>query len=77
MMTEKFCRPPAYYGINELHFLGVTEEREVRVGAGEGPVEGSGPVLHPFEPGFDQGGQLARFRLARDRLRWDQTSSPG
>lgn len=38
--------------------VGVTEGCEVEAGAGEEPVEETGPVLHPPEPGLDQGGQL-------------------
>ena len=38
--------------------VGVTEGCEVQAGAGEEAVEEPGPVLHPLEPGLDQGGQL-------------------
>jgi hypothetical protein len=36
----------------------VTEGREVEPGAGEEAVEEARPVLHPFEPGLDQRGEL-------------------
>src|SRR5215469_15356818 len=39
---------------------GVTERREVQTGAVEEPLEKAGPVLHPFEPGLDQRGQLGQ-----------------
>ena len=38
--------------------MGVTEGCEVQPGAGEEPFEERGPVLHPFQPGLHQGGQL-------------------
>jgi hypothetical protein len=36
----------------------VTEGREVEPHAGEEAIEEAGPVLHPFEPGLHQRGQL-------------------
>src|SRR5258708_27810149 len=39
--------------------MGVTEGCEVESGAGEEAVEEAGPVLHPFQPGLYQGGELA------------------
>jgi hypothetical protein len=43
--------------------LGVTEWRQVEVGTGEEAAEQAGPVLHPPEPGPDQGGELAEIAL--------------
>ncbi len=58
----------------------VTEGCEVQAGVGEEAFEEGGPVLHPFQPGLHQSGQLGKVALAmlaRDRFRWDQTSSTG
>jgi hypothetical protein len=39
---------------------------EVEPGAGEGPVEEAGPVLlHPFQPGLHQRGQLAEVAFGQ------------
>jgi hypothetical protein len=43
----------------------VTEGREVQAGAGEEAFEERGPVLHPPEPGFHQGGQLSEVALGQ------------
>src|SRR5258708_4035484 len=45
--------------------VGVTEGREVQAGAGEEAFEEAGPVMHPFEPGLHQGGQLADVVLGQ------------
>jgi len=39
--------------------VGVTEGREVEPGAGEEAVDEAWPLLHPFEPGLHQCGELA------------------
>jgi hypothetical protein len=36
---------------------------EVQAGAGEEALEERGPVLHPFQPGLDQRGQLGEVAL--------------
>lgn len=43
---------------------GVTEGRKVEASPEEA-VEEARPVLHPFEPGLDQGGELADVVLGR------------
>ena len=60
--------------------VGVTEGCEVQAGAGEEAFEECGPVLHPPEPGFHQGGQLGEvafgqvgqgsFQVRPHRLSW-------
>jgi len=45
--------------------VGVTEGCEIQAGAGEEPVEEAGLVLHPPEPGFDQGGQLGEVAFGQ------------
>jgi hypothetical protein len=45
--------------------VGVTEGCEVEPGASEEAVEEAGPVLHPFQPGFHQGGELAEVALGQ------------
>src|SRR6266704_6777073 len=44
---------------------GVTEGCEVEAGAGEEAVEQAGPVLHAFEPGLDQGGELGKVAFGQ------------
>jgi len=58
----------------------ITEGCEIQVGAGQEPVEKTSPVLHPFEPGPGQRGQLADVafgQVGQGSLRRDQTSSTG
>jgi hypothetical protein len=43
----------------------VAEGCEVEAGAGEEAVKESGPVLHPLEPGLDQGGELAEVAFGQ------------
>jgi len=38
---------------------------EVHAGAGEETVEEAGPVLHPFDPGFHQRGQLGEVAFGQ------------
>ena len=45
--------------------VGVTEGCEVQASAGQEPFEEAGPVLHPFEPGFHQGGQLGEVAFGQ------------
>jgi hypothetical protein len=45
--------------------VGVTEGCEVQAGAGEEVFEERGPVLHPFQPGLHQGGQLGDVALGQ------------
>jgi uncharacterized protein YjlB len=45
--------------------VGVTEGCEVESGAGEEAVEQAGPVLHPPEPGLDQGGELGEVAFGQ------------
>jgi len=45
--------------------VGVTEGSEVQAGAGEEAFEEGGPVLHPFQPGLDQGGQLGEVAFGQ------------
>jgi hypothetical protein len=62
--------------------VGVTEGYEVQAGAGEEAFEERGPVLHPFQPGLHQGGQLGEVAFGRvgqgslemrpERLDWIQ-----
>src|SRR5580692_8822979 len=62
---------------NDLQFLGVTEGCVVQAGAGEEPVEEPGPVrirLSRVLTSAVSWPRLRLARLARDRLRWDQTS---
>jgi hypothetical protein len=60
-----FCVPGRWQKFSELKIssAGVTEGCEVQVGAGEKAVGEAGPVLHPFERGFDQRSELATLRL--------------
>jgi hypothetical protein len=44
---------------------GVTERAEVKPGAGEETFDERGPVLHPFEPGLDQGGELGEVAFGQ------------
>jgi hypothetical protein len=44
---------------------GVTEGCEVEAGAGEEAAEQAGAVLHPFEPGPDQGGELGEVAFGQ------------
>ena len=62
--------------------VGVTEGCEVQAGAGEEAFEERGPVLHPFQPGLHQGGQLGEVAFGQvgqgplemrpERLEWIQ-----
>jgi len=53
-------------GVNILNLIaGVTEGCEVQAGAGEEAVEQAGPVLHPPEPGLDQGGELGEVAFGQ------------
>jgi hypothetical protein len=45
--------------------VGVTEGCEVQAGAGQESFEERGPVLHPFEPGLHQGGQLGEVAFGQ------------
>jgi hypothetical protein len=45
--------------------VGVTEGCEVQAGAGEESVEDAGPVLHAFEPGLNQRGELAEVAFGQ------------
>jgi hypothetical protein len=45
--------------------VGVTEGREVEAGLGQEAAEETGSVLHPFEPGLHQGGELADVVLGQ------------
>ena len=45
--------------------MGVTEGAEVQAGAGEEAFEEGGPVLHPPEPGLNQGGQLGEVAFGQ------------
>src|SRR5215468_9524993 len=51
-------------GLNTL-IAGVIEGCEVEAGAGEEAVEQAGPVLHPFEPGLDQRGDLGQVAFGQ------------
>src|SRR6266700_6706042 len=44
---------------------GVTERAEVKPGAGEETFDERGPVLHPFEPGLDQDGELGEVAFGQ------------
>jgi hypothetical protein len=59
---------------------GLQQGCEVQVSAGQEPLEEAGLVVHPLGRVFTSAVSWARLRLARlarDRLRWDQTSSTG
>lgn len=45
--------------------VGVTEGHESQAGAGKDALEERGPVLHPFQPGLYQGGQLGEVALGQ------------
>src|SRR5258706_13234939 len=45
--------------------VGVTEGAEVQAGAGEEALEEGWPVLHPPEPGLNQGGQLGEVAFGQ------------
>src|SRR6266516_5077525 len=45
--------------------VGVTEGAEVEACAGKEAVEEAGPVLHSFEPGLDQRGELREVALGQ------------
>jgi hypothetical protein len=45
--------------------VGVTEGLQVEAGAGEEAFQEGGPVLHPFEAGLDQGGELGEVAFGQ------------
>src|SRR5205809_848644 len=49
----------------ETDIHGTRRSPEVQAGAGEEAFEERGPVLHPFEPGLDQGGQLGEVAFGQ------------
>lgn len=58
--------PPTHTRPNQTSLMvGATEGCEVQAGAGEEAFEEGGPVLHPFEPGLDQGGELGEVALGQ------------
>ncbi len=66
--TATGCRPrrcAGWLGTETFVIAGVTEGCEVESGAGEEAVEQAGPVLHPFEPGLDQGGELGEVAFGQ------------